>query len=193
MAESRSPSPASTLDFADSSGSEAEYVPAKRARKAPAGGKKKAAVAKINLSALQRAQSVAAAHPADGDVEEEPEYDDEEGGPMDLSSLDLKPDHAARPLWVDDSGHMYVGSPRCVMAPPLTKKYPRGIRGVCAAGAGIPYCHCRASLEVRPATPGHMTDPDHHSSMNTASPSRPSTRPCRSVSRQTTLLRCSRG
>lgn len=124
---SRSPSPASSLDFADSagSGSEEEYTPVRR-RQPPArrGAAKKGVVAKgkkaavplrINLSALQRAQAVTSAHPAEGTIE-----DDEDEGEfvdgiigargVDLSGLDLKADHAARPLWVDEHGNMYACS-----------------------------------------------------------------------------------
>jgi DNA excision repair protein ERCC-3 len=135
---SRSPSPASSLDYFQSSGSASEddYVPRSRApgkRKGGGAGGKKAGAGpklKINLSALQRARDVAAAHPVEGDVDED-EYgvDDEETGYLDgllgrkgvdLSSLELKADHAARPLWVDEYGNMYVhyswlssGSARC--------------------------------------------------------------------------------
>jgi len=121
---SRSPSPASSLDFADSagSGSEEEYTPVRR-RQPPArrGGVKKAGTAKgkkavplrINLSALQRAQAVTSAHPAEGpieDDEEEGEYMDGMIGArgVDLSGLDLKADHAARPLWVDEHGNIIL-------------------------------------------------------------------------------------
>jgi DNA excision repair protein ERCC-3 len=124
---SRSPSPASSLDYFQSSGSASEddYVPRSRApgkRKGGAASSGKKAGAgpklKINLSALQRARDVAAAHPLEGDVDED-EYgvDDEEAGYLDgllgrkgvdLSSLELKADHAARPLWVDEYGNMYV-------------------------------------------------------------------------------------
>ncbi len=59
---------------------------------------------KINLSALQRAQAVTSAHPAEGAIEED--EDMEEGDfvdgligsrGVDLSGLELKADHAARP------------------------------------------------------------------------------------------------
>lgn len=112
---SRSPSPASSLDFVDSSGSEAEYVPVRRKRAAPArraGAAAPKGPVKINLTALHRAQAVASAHPVEGDVDED---DEDDGGDMvmgrrtvDLSGLDLKADHAARPLWVDEHGNMYV-------------------------------------------------------------------------------------
>lgn len=126
MADSPESSPApSSLDFAASGESEDEYIPVRRARQAPKRGTGAGAGARgggaapkkgptINLGALKRAQALAAVHPVEGDVE-----DDEvlEGGEfmgqgkriaIDLSDLDLKPDHAARPLWVDESGHMYV-------------------------------------------------------------------------------------
>lgn len=116
---SRSPSPASSLDFVDSdpSGSEDEYAPVKRRApaKAPArGGAAAATGIKINLTALQRAREVASSHPADGAVD----YDDggDDGGGfleglvgrrgIDLSDENLKADHAARPLWIDESGNM---------------------------------------------------------------------------------------
>jgi DNA excision repair protein ERCC-3 len=124
---SPSGSPASSLDFANSSGgsgSEEEYQPVRR-RQAPT--KRAAAVAgkkgkkgkatqpiKINLSALRRAAAVTSAHPAEGDIEEdepgEGEYADGLIGArgVDLSGLELKADHAARPLWVDEHGNMYA-------------------------------------------------------------------------------------
>ncbi|WVQ63251.1 uncharacterized protein L199_001402 [Kwoniella botswanensis] len=127
---SRSPSPASSLDFFESDpSSEEEYVPVRRARKVgpAAGGSKKVLGGakaggpkiKINLSALQRAQEVAVAHPADGPIEEE-DYgvgdEDDEGyfdgmigkRGIDLSNQALKSDHALRPLWVDDKGNIIV-------------------------------------------------------------------------------------
>ena len=121
-AMSRSPSPASSLDYFQSSGSASEddYTPRSRTvGKRKAGGKKKAGPSlKINLSALQRAKDAAAQYPVVGDVEED-EYgvdEDEEGyldgllgwKGVDLSNQALKADHAARPLWVDEYGNMYV-------------------------------------------------------------------------------------
>lgn len=82
-------------------------MPAKKAKPSGSTG------IKINLTALQRARTAQAAHPA-----EEQEYDDEEGGGegflnslagrwgVDLSGESLKPDHAARPLWIDEAGNM---------------------------------------------------------------------------------------
>lgn len=64
---------------------------------------------KINLSALQRA---ATAHPQAGQFDGGHGDDDvtflESLGAraMDLSDEVLKPDHAARPLWIDDGGNM---------------------------------------------------------------------------------------
>lgn len=128
---SRSPSPASSLDFVDSddSGSDEVYTPVRR--RAPATKKRGAvkrnggaaapvAPLKINLSALARAQAVTAAHPADGEIDEDEAMDD--GGELldglmgggrgvDLSGLELKVDHAARPLWVDEHGNMYALPP----------------------------------------------------------------------------------
>lgn len=125
---SRSPSPASSLDYfqSDGSASEDEYDPSP-ARRAPGkrrigatgngGAGKKGLTIKINLSALARARDTAAAHPADGAVEEDEEADGGEeedmelmmgGTVVDLSNRELKKDHTARPLWVDESGHMYV-------------------------------------------------------------------------------------
>ncbi|WOO78810.1 General transcription and DNA repair factor IIH helicase subunit XPB [Vanrija pseudolonga] len=118
---SRSPSPASSLDFvdSDSSGSEDEYAPVKRRApaKAPArGGAAAATGIKINLTALQRAREVAGAHPADGAVDYDDGGDDGEGfleglvgrRGIDLSGENLKADHAARPLWIDESGNIIL-------------------------------------------------------------------------------------
>lgn len=126
---SRSASPASSLDFAQSSGgsgSEEEYQPVRRQRQAPTrrpapatsrqkGKKGKASgPIKINLSALQRAAAVTSAHPADGDIEEDEPEEFTDGlighRGVDLSGLELKADHAARPLWVDEHGNMYAYS-----------------------------------------------------------------------------------
>lgn len=68
---------------------------------------------KINLTALARSQAIAAAHPAEGDIGEDDDIQEQEEGiigrrGVDLSGLDLKADHAARPLWVDEHGNMYV-------------------------------------------------------------------------------------
>lgn len=116
---SRSPSPASSLDYfqSDGSASEDDYTPHrrgpnKRAAPAPA-GQKKATSLKINLSALKRARDVATAHPAEGDIEEDV-YDDDGGdgflgsGAVDLSEQPMKTDHELRPIWVDEYGNMYV-------------------------------------------------------------------------------------
>jgi DNA excision repair protein ERCC-3 len=117
---SRSPSPASSLDYFQSSGSASEddYQPRRRAPvKRKTASAKKGPTIRINLSALARARDVAAAHPIEGDVEED-EYgvNDEEAGYLvgllgrkgvDLSGQELKGDHAARPLWVDEYGNMY--------------------------------------------------------------------------------------
>lgn len=109
---SRSPSPASSLDFLHSDESEDEYAPLRRRQQAKKPTKKAAAVAKtglkINLSALQRA---AAAHPAEGQFESDGEDDDGflerlGGRGIDLSDETLKADHAARPLWIDEAGNM---------------------------------------------------------------------------------------
>jgi DNA excision repair protein ERCC-3 len=128
---SRSSSPASSLDFppSDDSGSEADYNPSAHRRAAtkrrPAqsqaqsqavagpstgNGTKKIKI-KINLGASAR--SAAALHPMDGDVDIDDEVEEQVAGVMgsrvvDLSNRELKKDHAARPLWVDESGHMYV-------------------------------------------------------------------------------------
>lgn len=108
---SRSPSPASSLDFLQSDESEDEYAPLRRSVAAKK-TKKKAAPAKtglkINLSALQRA---AAAHPAEGQFESDGEDDDGflerlGGRGIDLSDETLKADHTARPLWIDEAGNM---------------------------------------------------------------------------------------
>ena len=68
---------------------------------------------KINLTALARSQALSAAHPVEGDIEEDDDIEEQEEGiigrrGVDLSGLDLKADHAARPLWVDEHGNMYV-------------------------------------------------------------------------------------
>ncbi|OCF45679.1 DNA excision repair protein ERCC-3 [Kwoniella heveanensis CBS 569] len=127
---SRSPSPASSLDFFESDpSSEEDFIPRRRVRKVgPAlGGSKKVAGGpskgapkiKINLTALQRSREIEAAHPADGPIEEDDvgEGDEDDEGyfdgmigkrGVDLSNQELKPDHALRPLWVDDKGNIIV-------------------------------------------------------------------------------------
>lgn len=117
---SRSPSPASSLDYLDSDESSVEeYNPSSRphaANKRRAAGGKKGPPLKINLSALRRARDVAAAHPTEGVVEDNDgeDWEDTEGivgsRGVDLSSQPLKDDHAIRPLWVDENGNMYVSS-----------------------------------------------------------------------------------
>lgn len=110
---SRSPSPASSLEFMSSSDSEAEYRPQQRKRAPPP---KKSAGIKINLSALQRARTVATAHPADGqDYDEEIPRGDEGfldslmgGRAIDLSDQNLKADHMNRPLWIDEDGNIIL-------------------------------------------------------------------------------------
>ncbi|CAD6582060.1 MAG: hypothetical protein TREMPRED_003163, partial [Tremellales sp. Tagirdzhanova-0007] len=100
---SRSPSPASSLDYlgSDKSGNEEEYVPSSHRRtltKRRAPGNKSGPVLKINLSALRREE------PDDG-LED---WGDREGlvgsHGVDLSGQPLKEDHAIRPLWVDENG-----------------------------------------------------------------------------------------
>jgi DNA excision repair protein ERCC-3 len=124
-------SPASSLDFfqSDESGSEAEYAPAthrraankRRPNNAAAGpstataGPKKALKIKINVGAASSSRAGAALHPMEGDVEMDEEIEDQVAGVMgsrvmDLSNRELKKDHSARPLWVDEAGHMYVVS-----------------------------------------------------------------------------------
>ena len=126
---SRSESPASSLDFfqSDESGSEAEYAPAthrraankRRPANAAAGpstataGPKKALKIKINVGAASSSRAGAAMHPMEGDVEMDEEVEEQVAGVMgsrvmDLSNRELKKDHSARPLWVDEAGHMYV-------------------------------------------------------------------------------------
>jgi DNA excision repair protein ERCC-3 len=138
-AMSRSPSPASSLDFISSAGSESEeeYRPTahkrainkRRTVQANAvagpssggggGGAKKAIKIKINLGAAAR--SGAALHPVDGDVELDDDVLEEQvAGVMgsrvvDLSNRELKKDHSARPLWVDEAGHMYVMCSNCFL------------------------------------------------------------------------------
>ena len=155
---SRSPSPASSLDFleSDPSGSEAEYNPSPRRRGPPkkrgGAGVKKAAPLKINLSALQRARDLGAAHPTDGVVEDEDGGEEEyaEGAigeyGVDFSAQELKDDHAIRPLWVDDIGNMYVANPFaggnglakdafvC-----LSVQHPGSLRDPCITRSGFPH------------------------------------------------------
>lgn len=107
---SRSVSPASSLDYMHSDGSEDEYAELRRTVQRQRKPTKAASrtVPKINLTALQRA---AAAHPAesqfDSDADsEDPGFLDRLGGTIDLSKQELKPDHAARPLWIDQTGNM---------------------------------------------------------------------------------------
>lgn len=129
-AMSRSESPASSLDFfqSDASGSEEEYTPATHRRAAnkrrPAqtsnavagpstGGARKALKIKINVGAASSSRAGAAMHPVEGDVEMDEEIEEQVAGVMgsrvmDLSNRELKKDHSARPLWVDEAGHMYV-------------------------------------------------------------------------------------
>ena len=120
-------SPASSLDFISSDESESgqEYTPATHRRAlnkrrpatatAAAGpstaGARKALKIKINLGSAAR--SGAALHPVEGDVEMDDEIEEQVAGVMgsrvmDLSNRELKKDHSARPLWVDEGGHMYV-------------------------------------------------------------------------------------
>jgi DNA excision repair protein ERCC-3 len=126
---SRSPSPASSLDYfrSDASGSEEEYTPAthrraankRRPANAVAGpstatpGVKKALKIRINVGAASSSRAGAAMHPMEGDVEMDEEIEEQAAGVMgnrvmDLSNRELKKDHSARPLWVDEAGHMYV-------------------------------------------------------------------------------------
>jgi len=104
---SRSPSPASSLDFYDSDpSSEEDYRPrksAKRAAAAPAA--KKTTTVRLNLKAARTAPEASIV-----DVDDEDE--EERGGGLigrrgvDLSKQDLVRDHDFRPLWVDDEGNM---------------------------------------------------------------------------------------
>jgi DNA excision repair protein ERCC-3 len=131
---SRSDSPASSLDFisSDGSASEEEYRPSAHKRAgnkrrpiqanavagpststAVTGGKKSIKI-RINVGAASRAG--AALHPVDGDVEMDEAVEEQVAGVMgsrvvDLSNRELKKDHSARPLWVDEAGHMYVVPP----------------------------------------------------------------------------------
>ena len=128
---SGSASPASSLDFfeSDGSGSEAEYTPATHRRAAnkrrpaqssnavagpsTANGARKALKIKINVGATSSSRAGAALHPVEGDVEMDEEFEEQVAGVMgnrvmDLSNRELKKDHSARPLWVDEAGHMYV-------------------------------------------------------------------------------------
>ncbi|BEJ16468.1 hypothetical protein CspHIS471_0510730 [Cutaneotrichosporon sp. HIS471] len=110
---SRESSPASSLDFINSDESEDEYAELRKKQLAKQRPKKAAAprtVPKINLTALQRA---AAAHPAEGQFDSDAEGEDSGflgrlGGSIDLSKQQLKPDHAARPLWIDETGNIIL-------------------------------------------------------------------------------------
>ena len=120
---SRSPSPASSLDFFESdASSEEEYRP-QGTRRAPArrtpaastsagaaNGRTGGTKIRINLTSLREARDLAAQHPAEGGFEEE-EYGDEDllgSRVVDLSEQGLVKDHAIRPLWVDEDGNMWV-------------------------------------------------------------------------------------
>ena len=124
---SRSPSPASSLDFYDSDpSSEEAYTPRRRAPTkrngalanavaGPSNGGAKTTKIRINLGSLRVSRDVAAQHPADGEVEEDEnaQFDGEEDGLLDsrivdLSQQGLVKDHHIRPLWVDEDGNMYV-------------------------------------------------------------------------------------
>ena len=139
---SRSPSPASSLDFFESDVSEDEaYTPQKRTvtkkKTVPAAGGKKGGAGgptiRINLRAAAAAQDAAAQYPMDGDIEvdEELEEGDAEGivgrRGIDLSGQELVRDHEIRPLWVDELGNMYVN--------PLIPSHPpsqmEGVLTVC--------------------------------------------------------------
>jgi hypothetical protein len=163
-------SPASSLDYfeSDASGSEAEYTPATHRRAAnkrrpanavagpststaPAGGKKALKI-RINVGAASSSRAGAAMHPMEGDVEMDEEVEEQVAGVMgsrvmDLSNRELKKDHAARPLWVDEAGHMYV----VILAIGYTdnRQYSRGIRTMGSSGSRLSYRHRRACLEVR--------------------------------------------
>jgi len=113
-AMSRSPSPASSLDFFESdASSEQEYRPrrtTKRTAAAAAASKRAGPSAKVNPRVAQRAAQ--AMDEVLGD-----EYDEEDGEEgsglvgrrgIDLSGQELVRDHEIRPLWVDEQGNMFV-------------------------------------------------------------------------------------
>ena len=108
---SRSPSPVSSLDFPDSDDSEEAYRPrAATRRRAPAKG---STVVRLNLSAAKSVATTAALHAVEGDVEDDDGrtggYEDNSGDrrrALDMSMQELKGDHMARPLWVDEEGSM---------------------------------------------------------------------------------------
>jgi len=100
----------SSLDFGASDPSEDEYEPSSRRKAVVPKKKAQGTGIKINLTALQRARE-------DETPIEEEEYYEDGGGEgflnglagrwgVDLSGESLKPDHAARPLWIDESGNM---------------------------------------------------------------------------------------
>ncbi len=88
---SRSPSPASSLDYIHSDPSDDEY-------------------AELRRSMQKKKTKKAAAHPAEGQFDSDTEGEDpgfvDQFGAIDLSKQDLKPDHASRPLWIDQAGNM---------------------------------------------------------------------------------------
>ncbi|ORX41081.1 putative general RNA polymerase II transcription factor [Kockovaella imperatae] len=121
---SRSPSPASSLDFYQSdASSEEEYRPRRRTADKRGGGSGGSATAaasawtapktsgttkiRINLGALRNAQAAAAAHPAEGEIDEDVE-EIEGSRIVDLSDQGLVKDHHIRPLWVDDDGNIIL-------------------------------------------------------------------------------------
>lgn len=119
---SRSPSPASSLDFVSSDGgssSGSDYGGSRRRQPKKAAGRpppqqRKKITLKLNVGGVRASRDAVAAHQAMA----EDEYDDEEDGTeglqinrrADLSRQGLKDDHDLRPLWVDEYGNMQVVS-----------------------------------------------------------------------------------
>lgn len=118
---SRSPSPASSLDFVSSNGgssSESDFGPsrrrqAKKTRQPPQ--QKKKITLKLNVGGVRAARE---AGPSALQELPQDEYDDDEDDAeglqidrrADLSRHGLKDDHDLRPLWVDEYGNMYAES-----------------------------------------------------------------------------------
>ena len=116
---SREGSPASSLDYfqSDEDSDDNEYAPGSTARATPSarGGPSttRPITIKLNLSAVKQPSQRTVAEVVEDD-DTHPYYGGVEGdgdgfsGAVDLSSQDLKPDHQARPLWVDEHGNIIL-------------------------------------------------------------------------------------
>ena len=109
---SRSPSPASSLDFFDSDPSdEEEYRPRKSLKRrgaaaASGASAKKTTKVTLNLKAARQAAATPVPGLDEGDDFDEEEYAVVGRRGIDLSAQELVRDHEIRPLWVDDEGNM---------------------------------------------------------------------------------------